>query len=104
MMKYLKTYLENNNEIYYIGVINNESNQEKLLNLGYMFDDQDEIIDINEYIWINIYDDVNYFGLLYYGRYNKEDDLLLNINDIPKRKDLKEYVNFLKNSNKLGLI
>ena len=106
-MKYLKKYQEYSDDAYigtYIGVKNIESNYKQLLSLGYKFDDEPEYYkNSNEYIWIQIYEGRD-FGMMYYGVYNERTDILLDITDIPKREDLDEYVNFLKDGSKLGLI
>ena len=102
-MKYLKTYLENyHDELQYIGIIYNELNFNKLLNLGYEYDEK-ELKNITKYIYIQIQKD-GFFGMLYFGLYNPGYDLIININDIPERKDLDEYVNFLRESDKLGVM
>ena len=107
-MKYLNTYNEyydkNNVKHYtYIGVKFSESTLDKLLKLGYKFDENQNTQINTKYIFIQIYKD-QWFNMLYYGHYNKEEDIIVNINDIPKKEDIEEYIKFLEESNKMGLL
>ena len=50
-------------------------------------------------------DDIHDFGKLFMYSYSPVSDLLLNnISEIPKRENLEEYVKFLIEGDKLGLI
>ena len=104
-MIYLKTYCENNkNEIEYIGVKDTKSNNEKLKQLGYnVISSHNKKSIFNNYIWIYICHE-NTYSEIFYGEYDPETDLIININDIPKRKDLDKYVKYLEEGNKLGLL
>ena len=122
-MKYLKTYREcnlrfhynriineisnnesNMNDIMYIGTIYTHSNNEIFKKLGYNtfnFDWENP----ERYIWIqiDILNDEEY-GTIIYSTYNLKYDLLVNISEIPKRENLEEYVKYIKDSNKMGLL
>ena len=111
-MKHLKTYNENINKFQFIGAkCNNLSDLDKFRDLGYNTGEYAYIGFTNnnlkeyEYIWIRIdKENENDYGRLFLYYYNEKTDLLLDINDIPKRKDLDEYVKYLEEGNKMGLI
>lgn len=88
----------------YLGIENeNDLITTKLTNLGYKWSSQVT----NNYKWIFIVIDKNTqfkYGCLIGGTLNKNSDIEININDVPKRKDLDEYVKYLKEGNKMGLL
>ena len=93
---------------YFLGIKNeNDLISTKLINLGYKW--VNEKYNDNMWIYIVVTKDTIYkYGCLVGGTFNKSSDasffIEININDVPKRKDLDEYVKFLKESKKMRLL
>lgn len=56
------------------------------------------------FIVVYIDDEDGRYGKLIYGQFNEETDIILDIEDVPLRKDLNDYVKVLNEGTKLGLL
>ena len=91
----------------YLAIKNNKNNFYRLLSMGYEIDSLSTFNLKKEYPWIFIIiikSVKESYGCLTDGYLNKKTDIIVDINDIPKRKYLDEYVNVLINANKMGLL
>ena len=95
----------------YIAIKNEDGLLDKLIiHLGYEWyinQSYDEIIGDckdDKYLFIIIVKDDDDFGNLVDGGFNDETDVEINIDDIPLRKDLNDFVSILKEGSKLGLL
>ena len=92
----------------YIAIKNEDDLLNKLFDLGYEWYlniSHDIIVDEckdNSHIFISIMDDD--LGELVNGGFNEIDDMEMNVGDVPERKDLEEWIEWLKEGSKLGLL
>lgn len=84
----------------YIGVKIEDGVIGRLLDMGYL---KNSAIDDEGWVFIILHNSFH-FGELTSGCLNKDKDHVVDIDDIPFRKDLDEYVKVLNEGNKMGLL
>ena len=86
----------------YIGIKNKIGILKKLKNMGYEWYIE-PVKDNIEWLFINIGHNIGR-NCLFVGDFNNSTDIEINIDHIPLRKDLDEYVKMINNGIKLGLL
>ena len=87
----------------FLGIKNEDGVVDKLIELGYNLKHDRDTYDMN-WLFVIIYGNEFDYGYLTDGAFNNRTDIEININDLPLRKNLNEYVDMLNNANKLGLL
>ena len=93
--------------IYYIGIKNKIGIPTKLKNMGYRWQNSSKEVDAyddNYWIFISIHVVGYIHGSLLSGSFNPNTDVEMDIDNIPLRKDLDEWVKMIDNGTKLGLL